>query len=436
MERRNFLRNSGAFFTSLILAGCGGGSSDSPISGTPTPGPTSQPTTPLATTGRVIVIGGGMAGASIAKYLRLWGRTIDVTLVDKSAVYTSNILSSLVLTGQRSLASLEYSYNTLRSTYGVNFVNDEVVAIDAGATEVALSSGTRLKADRIVLAPGIDFDAVPGLTDGNIMPHAWKAGPQTTLLAQQLAAMPAGGTVVLTIPPAPYRCPPGPYERACLVADWLRVNKPGSKLLILDANPGILVEKENFELAFRQLYGGIIEYYSSVSIDSVDQTMRVLNTNGGAVRADVINLIPRQKAPAIVSRMGLANDPTGRFASVNVLDYSSTAAPNIHIIGDSSATTQPKAGHIANQEAKICADAIIRSLNGLSPDSQPITTSACFSTITMTQASWLHAMFEYNAGTRSMQSIPAAFGASAGWNTENFKDMNTWFESLMSDTFA
>ncbi len=441
MERRIFLRNASAFVTSLMLSSCGGSDSDGnaqavALPTTPTPGPTPQPTATSLAKARVIVIGGGMAGATVAKYLRLWGDSIEVTLIDKAQVYTSNILSSLVLTGQRSIASLEYSYDTLRSTYGINFVHDEVVAIDPAATEVTMASGARLKADRIVLAPGIDFDAVPGLTDSSVMPHAWKAGPQTTLLAQQLAAMPSGGTVVLTIPPAPYRCPPGPYERACLVADWLRLNKPTSKLLVLDANPQIIVEKDNFESAFTQLYAGIVEYHSGVAIDSVDQVSKTLNTSGGMFRGDVINLIPRQKAPPLVSKTGLANDATGRFASVNVLDYSSTAAPTIHVIGDSSATTQPKAGHIANQEAKICADAIIRSLGGLAPDPAPITTSSCFSTITMTQASWLHAMYEYNGSAKAMQLIPASFAASAGWSTGDFKDMNTWFGSLMADSFA
>lgn len=441
MERRVFLRNASALVGSLALAACGGSSGENgtqaaPLPSTPTPAPTPQPTPPATAKARVIVVGGGMAGATVAKYLRLWGDSIEVTLIDKAQVYTSNIMSSLVLTGQRSITSLEYSYDTLRSTYGVNFVRDEVVAIDPATTEVTLASGTRLKADRIVLAPGIDFDDVPGLTDSNVMPHAWKAGPQTTLLAQQLAAMPAGGTVVLTIPPAPYRCPPGPYERACLVADWLRLNKPGSKLLIFDANPQIIVEKDNFELAFTQLYASVIEYHPNVAINSVDQTFKTLNTSGGAVRADVINLIPRQKAPLLVSKTGLANDASGRFASVNVLDYASTAAPTVHVIGDSSATTQPKAGHIANQEAKICADAIIRSLGGLASDPAPITTSACFSTITMSQASWLHAMYEYNAGSKAMQLLPASFAASSGWSSNDFKDMNTWFSSLMADTFA
>ncbi len=443
MERRTFLRNASALAASLALSACGGsgGGGESgttsvtpPI--TPTPGPTPPPTPPVVAKAKVIVVGGGMAGATVAKYLRLWGNSIDVTLIEKSQAYTSNIMSSLVLTGQRSISSLEYSYNTLRSNYGINFVQDEVVAIDPVTTEVTLASGTRLKADRIVLAPGIDFDAVPGLTDSNVMPHAWKAGPQTTLLAQQLAAMPAGGTMVLTIPPAPYRCPPGPYERACLIADWLRLNKPGSKLLVLDGNPQIIVERDNFELAFTQLHAGVIEYHPGVSINSVDQASKTLNTSGGAVRADVINLIPRQKAPLLVSNTGLVNDGSGRFASVNLLDYSSTAAPTVHVIGDSSATTQPKAGHIANQEAKICADAIIRSLGGLALDPAPITTSACFSTITMSQASWLHAMYEYNASSKTMQLIPASFAASSGWSSDDFEDMNTWFGSLMADTFA
>ncbi len=444
MDRRLFLLGSAAVAASQLPA-CGGGSGEStavdgnsivtagedsrarPV--TPTPAPTS----PKA---RVIVIGGGMAGATVAKYLRLWGDAIDVTLVERSASYTSCILSSLVLTGQRTMSSLAFNYDKLRTNYGIRTVFEDVVAIDPVAPSVTLASGTRLVADRIVMAPGIDFDPVTGLTDPNAMPHAWKAGPQTTLLTQQLKAMPANGVVVLTVPKAPYRCPPGPYERACLLADWIRVNKPQGKLIVLDANPDFVTEKDNFTRAFIDLHGKVIEYRTNVVIDSVDPGSRTLFTNGGAVRGDVVNLIPAQRAGALVQASGLANATAGRFAAVDVLDYSSTFAPKVHVIGDSSATTQPKAGHIANQEAKVCADALARILAGGSPDPAPVTNSACFSTITMSQASWLHALFQYDAASRSMQPVSAATRASVGWGRESFKDMGTWYQALMADSFA
>jgi sulfide dehydrogenase [flavocytochrome c] flavoprotein chain len=389
---------------------------------------------------RVVVVGGGMAGTTVAKYLRLWsGGTVQVTLVDRQAAYTSCIMSSLVLTGQRSLSSLRFGYRTLRERYGVRVLTDEVLSVDPVAARVTLGSGQVLAADRVVLAAGIEFDTVPGLTDPNAMPHAWKAGPQTHVLARQLDAMPAGGTVVLTIPPVPYRCPPGPYERACLLADWLKQRKPGSRLLVLDANPDFVVEKDNFSRAFLELYADVIEYRNNAVVDHVHTPSRtVFLRDGSQVRGDVVNLIPRQRAGQVVIDAGLATATEGRFAPVDVLSYASTVAgaQKVHVIGDSSATTQPKAGHIANQEAKLCADAILRAFNGLPPDPAPVTNSACFSTITMTQASWLTAGFQYDPATRVMTPVAAAGGASEGWDRGNFEDMDTWFKALMADTFS
>ena len=442
MQRRHFLLSSAAV-AAATLPGCGGGTNEavmaeSALRETTLSRESRRPKPPVSTTpkARVIVIGGGMAGATVAKYLRLWGDAVEVTLVERSPTYTSCIMSSLVLTGQRTLSSLVFNYDTLRSKYGVKTVFEEVVAVDPVSVKVTLASGTVLTADRIVMAPGIEFDPVPGLTDPNAMPNAWKAGAQTTLLAQQLKAMPTGGTAVLTIPKAPYRCPPGPYERACLIADWMRVNKPQGKLLVLDANPGFVTEVDNFSRAFFDLHGRVIEYRTNVVIDSVDAASRTLFTSGGAVQGDVVNLIPSQRAGKIVQATGLASAPGGRFAGVNVLDYASTAAPKVHVLGDSSATTQPKAGHVANQEAKTCADALARIFAGSSPDPAPVTNSACFSTITMTQASWLHALFQYDPATATMVPMPAATGASVGWNGDHFEDMGEWFRALMADSFS
>ena len=391
------------------------------------------PTNPKA---RVIVLGGGMAGATVAKYLRLWGDAIDVTLVDRANSYTSCIMSSLVLTGQRTMASLAYNHDTLRTRYGIRTVYGEVTAVDPVSCRVTLASGQVLMGDRLVLAPGIAFDEVPGLTNPDAMPHAWKAGPQTALLARQLAAMPSNGVAVLTIPKAPYRCPPGPYERACLLADWIRLRKPQGKLIVLDANLDFVAERDNFSRAFFDLHGKVIEYRTGVVIDSVDPTSRTINTNGGPVRGDVVNLIPAQRAPQLLADAGLLTDASGRFAPVDVLSYASRVAPHTHVIGDSSATTQPKAGHIANQEAKVCADALSRIFAGGSPDPAPVTNSACYSTITMRQASWLEAVFQYDPGSATMQAVAAGSGASVGWNSEHFSDMGTWFQALMADSFA
>lgn len=437
MDRRHFFLQG----SSLLLASTATSvwSDDAkkasrPALASPTPVPAPAPGKPKSS---VIVIGGGMAGATVAKYLRLWGDNIAVTLVERSATYTSNIMSSLVLTGQRTLSSLTYRYDRLLSSYGVQVITDDVVEVDPVGLAVRLASGDVLKADRIVMAPGIDFDAVPGLGTSDRMPHAWKAGPQTSLLARQLSAMPSNGVAVLTIPRTPYRCPPGPYERACLVADWLKKNKPGAKLLVLDANADIVTEKDNFSRAFLDLYGNIIEYHNNAEVTQVDPVSMTLTTAAGTFRnADVVNMIPRQRAGALVVKTGLANATEGRFAAVNPLSYASTLAPKVHIIGDASATTQPKAGHIANQEAKVCADAIVRSFADLAPDAAPVTNSACYSTITMSQASWLTAVFQYDGGSSTMKPVVASSAASVGWSKDNFDEMNTWFKALMADSFA
>ena len=443
MDRRSFIR-TGSAGVLVAASGCGGGGSSPeaagastvPASATTAEAQALAATDALPPKARVIVVGGGMAGAAAAKYLRRWGGGIDVTLIDRNLKYTSNIMSNLVLTGQRSLSSLAYGYDTLKRRWGVKVLTDEVIALDPVNVSLRLAGGATLTADRIVLAPGVEFDAPAGNYDATLMPHAWQAGVQTTLLQQQLAAMRAGGTVVLTVPKAPYRCPPGPYERACLLADWLKTNKPGSKLIVLDANPDFVTEADNFSLAFYGLHANVIEYRTNVRIDSVDVSTMTLSTDGGLVHGDVINLIPVHRAGKLVQLAGLATANGGRFAPVDVLSYASTDAPRIHVLGDANSTTQPKSGHLANQEAKVCADAIARIVAGGQPDAAPVTSTACYSTITRSQATWLTALFQYDAATQTMVVPAAASGASSGWNSENYRDMGVWFQSLMSDTFA
>lgn len=390
----------------------------------------------LAVPPRVVVVGGGFAGATAAKYLRYWGgNDVAVTLVDANASHVSCILSNLVVNDTLPIGSITFGYEDLHRNYGVVPVRGKVVGVDGVSRQVTLASGAKLDFDRLVLAPGIGFDPIRGLKYSAI-PHAWQAGPQTTLLKKQLAAMPAGGTFVLTIPPTPYRCPPGPYERACIVADFLRRKKPGSKIIVLDANPGIVAEKETFTRAFTETYKGTLSYATGVTVTAVDSVRRIVYTNAGPVRGDVVNVIPRQRAGRIVFSAGLANDPSGRWAGVNPLSYESTAAANIHVIGDSQATGQPKAGHIANGEAKICADAILRLFRGETPDPAPQTNSACYSPINAKEASWLTGAFAYDPGSGTMKPVPKAGGEAKEWNSGNYEKMFGWAVNLFSDTFA
>jgi NADH dehydrogenase FAD-containing subunit len=433
MNRRDFFRLAS-------MAGIGASAiSWSRLASAATPPQLGTVPTNTGISGRVVVIGGGMGGATVAKYLRLWGGTgVSVTLVERDTAYTSNILSNLVLNGQRTITSLQYGYTNLASRYGVRLVKGEVMAIDSGGHSVSLADGSKLPYDRLIIAPGVDFDTIAGLETAAAqakVPHAWKAGAQTTQLRNMLLAMQPGGVFAMTIPAKPYRCPPGPYERACVVADWLKKNRVGSKVIVLDANPGIIAEPLAFTNAFDVVHKGVIEYHPGVTINSIDATTMSLNTSLGNLKANVINAIPPHKAGKVVVANGLAN-AGGRWAGVDVLTYQSVVAPGIHIIGDASATTQPKAGHIANQEAKICADAVVRLLAGRSPDPAPITNSACYSPITADTASWLTAVFAYDPGTATMQPVPGAAGEAAGRSTDNYQEMNRWFNTLMEDSFA
>ena len=391
--------------------------------------------------GRVVVVGGGMAGATVAKYLRMWGGTgVQVTLVEPNATYYSNIFSNMVLTGERTLSQLSFNYNTLISKYGVQVKTNSVTGIDPVNKSVSLNNGQSLSYDRLVLAPGIDFDPLPisgTATAIDKVVHAWKAGSQTTNLQAQIKSMTSKDTFILTIPPKPYRCPPGPYERACVVADYLKRTKGGGKVIILDGNPGIQAEPENFTNAFTNTHKNIITYVPGATLQSIDANTGTVKTAAGTFTGKVINAIPTHKAGNLItaSGIGLANSG-GRWAGVNVLSYESTAVPGIHIIGDASATTQPKAGHIANAEAKVCADAIIRLFKGQALNPAPRTNSACYTPITSTTASWLSVGFKYDPVSGTMVATGSGVTESAGADKDNYEEMLKWFSSLMADTFA
>lgn len=408
--------------------------------------------------GKVVVVGGGMAGATAAKYLRLWGGSgLSVTLVEPAAAYTSNIMSNLVLNGGRSINTLSFNYGALSANYGVAVKHATLTSIDTAGKQVLLSDGSTLPYDRLVLAPGVEFEDAYGLTQSDYeskTPHAWRAGAQTLLLRDQLAAMPANGTFVLTIPKAPYRCPPGPYERACLVADYLKTFKgAGSRVIVLDENPGIQAGVESFTRALNVIHASVLSYHpgvSGIAIDATSKTVSYVDKSGApqALSANAINPIAPHRAAGSaaggwLAAAGLANGSGGRWALVNVLSYESTARPGVHVIGDASQCGMPKAGHVANQEAKICADAVIRLLAGSQPDPQPVANSACYSPITASSASWLTAVYQYDPVSSSMKIaanggsiVNASATEAAEISTRNFEQMNVWFSTLMSDSFA
>jgi NADPH-dependent 2,4-dienoyl-CoA reductase/sulfur reductase-like enzyme len=398
----------------------------------------------------VVVVGGGFAGATVAKYIRMWSNgAVDVTLVEPRAKHVSCVMSNLVLNGSLKTRDLAFDYNALQSKYGVRVVQDKAVRINGAGKEVRLKGSGWMPYDSLVLAMGIKFDKVPGL-DSRKLPHAWIAGGQTNLLRRQIRDdIPLNGTFVMTIPEAPYRCPPGPYERACLVADILKRRGGSPKVIVLDANTDIQAEKGTFNRAFNGIYGDIIDYRPGVKLTGVDSDGRYAYTSrevtGGiqedTVRGDVINVIPRHGAPQLLVKSGLTAD--SRWAPVDPVSYGSSLAefPGVYVIGDSQGTGKPKSGHMANAQAKVCADAIIRRATDLPVDTDErlnniTTNSACFSPITATEASWLTAVFRYNRDTGTMQLVPGSLGEAHRWNTENYKDMFTWSRNLFADTFA
>ncbi len=384
---------------------------------------------------RVVVVGGGFGGATAAKYLKHWGGgSLDVTLIDPKAAHTSCVMSGLVLNQRLPLADLRFDYAAL-ANLGVSVLRDKVKAINPDARTLSLKKGALQHYDLLVLAAGISFKKPPGWKS-NVMPHAWIAGGQTNLLKKQLAGMAAGQTFVMTIPRSPYRCPPGPYERACLVADILK-RRGGGRVVVLDANDKIQAERETFGRAFGELYRDIVEYYSDTTLEAIDGD--VLHTSRGDFTGDVVNIIPTQRAGSLVRSQGLTDG--GFWAPVDVTTYESGLAKfaGVHIIGDSQGSGQPKSAHMANAQAKVCADAVLRTLSSQPTDNadrlQNLTTnSACYSPITYDKATWLTAVYHYDMSSKQMK--PSHIGEAGEWTRENYRDMFDWSDNLFADTFG
>ena len=382
---------------------------------------------------KVVVIGGGYSGSTCAKYLKLWGgESVEVTLIEKNSSYVSPILSNLVLNGQKSLSDITFSYAQHSNNYKINVINKEVSSINPDNKSITLDDSSILNYDRLVLATGIDFIQTNEY-DFSKIPHAWIAGEQTGILKNQIDSMQNGDTFLLTIPKSPYRCPPGPYERACVVADYLK-NKKGydnARVIVLDENSDFVVEKDSFYKAFSSLG---IYYYPNCKVTNVNDTTKAISYEENGVEkslsAKVINVIPNQKASKLIFDLGLNDD--SNFAPVDLLSYESLKVKNIHIIGDSHKSSQPKAGHIGNSEAKVCADAILRLLNGYEPYSSPKTNSACYSPISSTTATWLSAVYKYDSVKKDMVKVSFDSGSAS---TNNYNEMFMWAGNLFADTF-
>ena len=334
---------------------------------------------------RVVVVGGGFGGTTAARFLRQNDPALEVTLLEPNETYVACPFSNAVIAGERDLAAQRFGYDGVRSA-GITVVNTAAVSVDPGAHTVSAGNGTKYSYDRLVLSPGIDivWGGLPGYDEAaaSRMPHAWKAGEQTLLLRQQLQDMPDGGLVVMSVPPNPYRCPPGPYERASLIAWYLKNHKPKSKILILDAKD-VFSKQKLFQNAWKQLYPDQIEWVSlsnGGNVTRVEPATRTFVTDFGSHPADVGIVVPPQRAGAIAAQAGVA-DRSG-WCPIDPVTFESRLVPGVHVIGDAAiAGAMPKSAFAANAQAKACAEAVAALLHGEKPQ-EPRLINTCYSVVT------------------------------------------------------
>ncbi len=395
-----------------------------------------------AASGKVVVVGGGFGGATVARTIKALQPATDVTLVEPNATYTSCPFSNSVLAGLHDMAQQQFGYDGVQRA-GVKIAATQAASVDVDARSVALADGTRLPYDRLVLSPGIEFvwGAIEGYDEAAAqkMPHAWKAGPQTILLRDQLRAMEDGGLVVMSAPANPFRCPPGPYERASLIAYWLKIWKPKSKLLLLDAKDAFSKQRL-FQNGWAELYPGMIEWVplsQGGKVTSVDPATLTFVTEFGRHKAAVANVIPPQRAGAIARQAGVA-DRTG-WCPVEPVAFESTLRPNVHVIGDSAIMGgMPKSAFAANAQAKVCAAALVDLLAGRQPQ-QPILINTCYSLVAADYGISIAGVYRPDNGR--LVEIPGAGGVSpleavGGLRGQEALYASSWYRTITAETFG
>jgi len=423
MQRRHFLQTGSALGAMGLMSGCATVGGKGP---------------------KVVVIGGGYAGATAAKYIRMWSDYgIQVTLVEPNPSFISCPISNLVIGGSKTLADITTPYDNLVKRHGVQMVQDRVTSIDADKRVVKLAGGAELTYDRLIVSPGVDFmwDSLPGMTQAGAQDkvlHAWKAGAQTVALRKQLEAMPDGGVFAMSIPLAPYRCPPGPYERACQVADYFSKVKPKSKVLILDANDDVTSKGPLFKKAWAERYKGIVEYRNKHNVTDVDVATNTLKFEfNDDLKASVLNVIPNMRAGDIAVNAGLAT-ANKRWCDVDFLTFESKVAKNVHVLGDAIqiAPAMPKSGHMANQHGKTCAAAVVALLTGQQVNTMPIYNNTCYSFVSSEDVVHVASVHAYDADKKTMLAVPGSGGVSSAANELEGRYAMAWARNIWADTLA
>jgi len=415
MQRRDFLKLAGA----ISLAGCA---------------------STVPSKARVVVVGGGFGGATAAKYIRMWDPSIDVVLVERESSFTSCPISNLVLAGYSSMQEISHGYDALRR-HGVQVVNDEAVAIDAAKKTVRLGRGGDIAYERLIVSPGIDFNfgEIQGfeaaMNSGRVL-HAWKAGAQTIALRQQLEQMRDGGVYILSIPLAPYRCPPGPYERASMVAAYFKQAKPRSKVLVLDANPDVTSKAGLFKAAWKDLYPGILEYRGNAKAVGVDAAASAVKLEVEDVKGDVLNVVPPQRAGNIAQQAGLITT-NNRWCDVDWRTMESKAVPGVHVLGDAtlSAPAMPKSASMANNHAKIAAAAIVEILGGRTPAPMQIL-NTCYSFVSQKEAIRVSSVHAWDEKDRTLKTVPGSGGVSAARTEAEGTYAWNWARTIWADSLG
>jgi len=397
-----------------------------------------EPAAPSKPVGRVIVIGGGYGGATAAKYLRMWSNgSIEVFLIERNAEFISCPLSNLVLGGTKTLSDITRGYAGLRS-YGVQVLRDEATAINVEKKKVSLKRIEDLPYDRLIVSPAVElmYEQIEGY-DAEAQKKiltAWKAGPETVALRQQLESMRDGGVFVISIPRSPYRCPPGPYERACQVAFYFKQSKPRSKVIILDANEDVVSKPALFKAAWNDHYKGIIEYRNNSEVKALDARAMTVRTDFDTITGDVLNVLPPMRAGDIARSAGLMTGNT-RWCGVDWLTMESLAHKSIHVLGDAtlSAPAMPKSGHMANNHGKLAAAAITELMNGRAPNPQPVIANTCYSFVSDKEVIHVASVHRYDSAQKTLTVVPGASGVSSGRSEQEGAYAWAWGQNIWSD---